>query len=81
MKLYYVEYNPNRYTPYLGFDSEVFAHYIEITDLGAVVEHQIPIESSDYYDTTAYNSLNDYFSTYKGGKSEFLKQGMMVRIL
>lgn len=80
MKLYYVEFNPTKNGP----DDDIFAHYLEVTDLGTIIEHKTPVneEQGEYHlADNVFRSWGDYFDTYKGGKAEFQKQGHMVRIL
>lgn len=78
MKLYYVEYHPSK------DDGETFAHYLEVTDLGTIIEHKVSTceDQGEYHlADNVFRSWSDYYDTYKGGKTEFLKQGSIVRLL
>lgn len=77
MQLYYVEYNASKN------DNETIAHYLEITNLGVIVEHKVPVneEQSVYPFDWVYTSWSEYYSTYRGGKANFNKNGRMVRLV
>lgn len=81
MKLYYVEFNPYEN----GYDEDIIAHYLEITDLGMIIEYPVQTYDGDteYYlnNGNTYKSWGEYFATYKGGRKEFYRKGDMVRVL
>lgn len=83
MKLYYIEYNANKNYPYLGEKSEVFCHYIEEHDFGFLIEYTVSGDDSEsdvMIYPTIYDNWEAYYSTYRGGRKDFEKQGHKVRV-
>lgn len=82
MKLYYVEFDTK---DSITRDNPSIAHYLEISSLGIIIEHRVPINDESDFESVlienTYYSWKDYFNSYKGGKKEFEKYGHMVRVL
>lgn len=78
MKLYYIEYNQSD-----ASYPDIMAHYIEVTELGTLIEYNVVVDDDDMRDSTntTYESWGEYFATYRDGKEDFYKRGHKVRVL
>lgn len=75
-KLYYVEYMPE------PANGEVYASYIEVTNLSTIVEYSFDLNQigEDIFTITTYRSWEHYWSSFNFGADEFMQNGIMLLV-